>query len=74
MTFMIILNVVLAVAVIAAVLRLLSWAIVSSPPEQPQPAELRRPTPPPVAPRPRSTPPYHAAPRRPSRAREPVAG
>jgi hypothetical protein len=69
MTIVTILNVVLALAVIGAVLRLLSWAIISSRGDQPQLArEVRRP----VAPRPHAPHPHWAAARQQHPRREPA--
>lgn len=51
MTLVIILNVVLAIAVAAAVLRLLGGAIASSPPDQARPDKVRDTVPHPRSPR-----------------------
>lgn len=73
MTSILVLNVILAVAVIGAVLRLLSWAIASSRPDRPRlVSDIRRPAPRPHTPRPHAPHPQWSAANRHPGAREPV--
>jgi hypothetical protein len=59
MTLVLVLNLVLAIAVVGVLLRLLSWAIISSRSDQlPVVSEIRRPAPRPHSPRPHSPHPH----------------